>query len=195
VDIFKDTCDHNSTDSLELDRIKAKVLEVWSQLLSATYEKEYHDMNEDSDDFVTLEHYLDHNKLMFEGDEQPEDEVDTLLTMFEDMLDPQEELESISGDSKAPTYSGTSLSAHKESSKAPKGTYDATHASTKTPSDSEIKAKSSSYIEPTGKTLTTKIHEQSAPISIKSIEDILKVERERLLRLVAKRNKQFGVRI
>tara|TARA_R110000787_G_scaffold244038_1_gene349999 strand:+ start:196 stop:594 length:399 start_codon:yes stop_codon:yes gene_type:complete len=132
---------------------------------------------------------------MFEGDEQPEDEVDTLLTMFEDMLDPQEELESIGGDSKAPTYGGASLSAHKESSKTPKGTYDVTHASTKTPSDSETKAKSSFYIKPTGKTLISKTHERSTPISIKSIEDILKVEHERLLELVAKRNRQFGVRL
>ena len=196
MDIFEDTTHERPvSNSLEIDRIKAKVLSVWNQLMAATYDIEYKNKDQEDEDYMSLEEYMEDNKLTFAGEEEPETEIDSLLEMFENMLDPQEELEPIDSDAKAPTYGSTNLSSNKESLKVPEGSYQAEHVSTKTPKDAKDKSKSSSYIEPTGKTLTTKTHERSAPISIKSIEDILKVERERLLRLVAKRNKQFGVRL
>tara|TARA_R110001606_G_scaffold199819_1_gene347614 strand:+ start:1177 stop:1770 length:594 start_codon:yes stop_codon:yes gene_type:complete len=194
MDILKDSCEDDSTDSLELERIKAKVMEIWSKLLTVTYEKEYHEMNEDNDDYITLEHYLKHNKLMFEGDEQPEQEADSLLNMFENLLEPQEELEPIKSDSKAPTYGTTTISINKESNKVPKGTYNSEHSSTKTPNDSQTKANSSSYVKPKGKTPKSKEHEQSNP-NIKTLQSILDLEKEKLLEWIAKRNKKFGVKL
>ena len=197
MDIFEDTTHERPvSNSLEIDRIKAKVLSVWNQLVAATYDIEYKNKDQEDEDYMSLEEYMEDNKLTFAGEEEPETEIDSLLEMFENMLDPQEELEPIDNDAKAPTYGSTNLSSNKESLKVPEGSYQAEHVSTKTPKDAKDKLQATTYKEPeNGKKLTSKTHEQSAPISIKSIEDILKVERERLLRLVAKRNKQFGVRL
>ena len=197
MDIFSDTTEERPvSNSLEIDRIKAKVLAVWNQLMAATYDIEYKNKDEEDEDYMSLEEYMEDNKLTFAGEEEPETEIDSLLEMFENMLDPQEELEPIESDAKAPTYGSTNLPSHKESLKVPKGTYDADHVSTSIPKDSKEKLQTTKHEEPKeGKKLTSKTHEQSSPTSVQSLHDILKVEHERLLRLVAKRNKQFGVRL
>ena len=195
MDIFEDSTHEGSvSNSLEVDRIKAKVLAVWNQLMAATYEIEYKNQSEDDEDFVSLEEYMEDNKLTFAGEQEEQSEIDSLLEMFDDMLDPQEELEPIESEAKAPTYGSTTLPSHNESLKVPKGTYDGSHTSTSTPKDSKEELKATRYEEPEpGKKLISKTHEQSAPTSIKSFHDILKVEREKLLRLVAKNNKKYGV--
>jgi|TARA_R110000824_G_scaffold10610_1_gene46592 hypothetical protein len=197
MDIFEDSTHEGSvSNSLEVDRIKAKVLAVWNQLMAATYEIEYKNQSEDDEDFVSLEDYMEDNKLTFAGEEEetPESEIDVLLEMFDNMLDPQEELEPIESEAKAPTYGSTNLPSYNESLKVPKGTYDGSHASTSIPKDSKDKLKATKYEQPEpGKKLISKTHEVSSPTSIKSFHDILKVEREKLLRLVAKNNKKYGV--
>jgi len=197
MDIFEDSTHEGSvSNSLEVDRIKAKVLAVWNQLMAATYEIEYKNQSEDDEDFVSLESFMEDNKLTFAGEEEetPESEIDVLLEMFDNMLEPQEELEPVESEAKAPTYGSTTLPSHKESLKVPKGTYDGNHASTTTPKDSKEELKATRYEEPKeGKKLISKTHEVSSPTSIKSFHDILKVEREKLLRLVAKNNKKYGV--
>jgi len=195
MDIFKDSTHEGSvSNSLEIDRIKARVIGVWNQLMAATYEIEYKNQSSDDEDFVSLESFMEDNKLTFAGEEEDKSEIDSLLEMFDDMLDPKEELEPIESDAKAPTYGSTTLPSHKESLKVPKGTYDGNHASTTTPKDSKEELKATRYEEPEeGKKLISKTHEVSSPTSIKSFHDILKVEREKLLRLVAKNNKKYGV--
>ena len=197
MDIFEDSTHEGSvSNSLEVDRIKAKVLAVWNQLMAATYEIEYKNQSEDDEDFVSLESFMEDNKLTFanEEEETPESEIDVLLEMFDSMLESQEELEPIESDATAPTYGSTTLPSHKESLKVPKSTYDDNHASTTTPKDSKEELKTTRYVEPEkGKKLISKTHELSSPTSIKSFHDILKVEREKLLRLVAKNNKKYGV--
>ena len=195
MDIFEDSTHEGSvSNSLEVDRIKAKVLAVWNQLMAATYQIEYKNQSEDDEDFVSLESFMEDNKLTFAGEEEDKSEIDSLLEMFDDMLDPKEELEPIESDAKAPTYGSTTLPSHSESLKVPKGTYDGNHASTTTPKDSKEELKATRYEEPEeGKKLISKTHEVSSPTSIKSFHDILKVEREKLLRLVAKNNKKYGV--
>ena len=195
MDIFKDSTHESSvSNSLEIDRIKARVIGVWNQLMAATYEIEYKNQSSDDEDYVSLESFMEDNKLTFAGEQEEQSEIDSLLEMFDDMLDPQEELEPIESEAKAPTYGSTNLPSHNESLKVPKGTYDGSHTSTSTPKDSKEELKATRYEEPEpGKKLISKTHEQSAPTSIKSFHDILKVEREKLLRLVAKNNKKYGV--
>ena len=100
MDIFEDTCAHDSTSSIELDRIKDKIRSVWQQLIHASYEKEYKHQRDDDENYMTLEHYIEHNQLMFSGDEQPEDEVDDILKMLDEMLEPDEELEPVESNGK-----------------------------------------------------------------------------------------------
>jgi hypothetical protein len=195
MDIFKDSTHESSvSNSLEIDRIKARVISVWNQLMAATYEIEYKNQSSDDEDYVSLESFMEDNKLTFAGEQEEQSEIDSLLEMFDDMLDPQEELEPIESEAKAPTYGSTNLPSHNESLKVPKGTYDGSHASTSIPKDSKDELKATKYEEPEpGKKLISKTHEVSSPTSIKSFHDILKVEREKLLRLVAKNNKKYGV--
>ena len=194
MDIFKDSTHEGSvSNSLEVDRIKAKVLAVWNQLMAATYEIEYKNQSEDDEDFVSLESFLEDNKLSFAGEEEDKSEIDSLLEMFDDMLDPKEELEPIESNAKAPTYGSTTLPSHSESLKVPKGTYDGNHASTTTPKDSKEELQATRYVEPKeGKKLVSKTHEVSTP-TLQDLKDILKIERDKLLKTVAKNNKKYGV--
>mgnify|MGYP003116414318 FL=1 len=195
MDIFEDTCAHDSTSSIELDRIKDKIRSVWQQLIHASYEKEYKHQRDDDENYMTLEHYIEHNQLMFSGDEQPEDEVDDILKMLDEMLEPDEELEPVESNGKAPKYGSSSLKSNKESSTVPAGVYNIKHISTKTPSDKRSLAKSTTYdVSKGGKQLTSKTHQRSTG-STQSLDDILKIERERLLRLISKNNKKYGVKI
>jgi hypothetical protein len=196
MDIFKDsTHERPVSNALEIDRIKSKVISVWNQLMAATYEVEYKNQKNDDEDFVSLESFMEANQLKFAGEEEEESEIDSLLEMFDEMLDPKEELESIQSDTKAPTYKSTRLPSHKESSKVVGGTYDGNHASTATPKDSKEKLKATKYEQPQqSKKLTSKTHEKSTA-TLKDLNDILKIERERLLRLVAANNKKYGIRL
>jgi len=113
--------------------------------------------------------------------------------MFDSMLEPQEELEPIESDAKAPTYGSTTLPSHSESLKVPKGTYDGNHASTTTPKDSKEELQATRYVEPKeGKKLVSKTHEVSTP-TLQDLKDILKIERDKLLKTVAKNNRKYGV--
>ena len=194
MDIFKDSTHESSvSNSLEIDRIKARVIGVWNQLMAATYEIEYKNQSSDDEDYVSLESFMEDNKLTFAGEQEEQSEIDSLLEMFDDMLDPQEELEPIESDAKAPTYGSTTLSSHKESLKVPKGTYDGSHTSTSTPKDSKEELKATRYEEPEpGKKLISKTHEVSAP-TLQDLKDILKIERDKLLKTVAKNNRKYGV--
>ena len=194
MDIFKDSTHEGSvSNSLEIDRIKARVIGVWNQLMAATYEIEYKNQSSDDEDFVSLESFMEDNKLTFAGEEEEKSEIDSLLEMFDDMLDPKEELEPIESDAKAPTYGSTTLPSHSESLKVPKGTYDGNHASTTTPKDSKEELQATRYVEPKeGKKLVSKTHEVSAP-TLQDLKDILKIERDKLLKTVAKNNKKYGV--
>jgi len=194
MDIFKDSTHEGSvSNSLEIDRIKARVIGVWNQLMAATYEIEYKNQSSDDEDFVSLESFMEDNKLTFAGEEKDKSEIDSLLEMFDDMLDPKEELEPIESDAKAPTYGSTTLPSHSESLKVPKGTYDGNHASTTTPKDSTEELQATRYVEPKeGKKLVSKTHEVSTP-TLQDLKDILKIERDKLLKTVAKNNRKYGV--
>ena len=61
------------------------------------------------------------------------------------------ELESVSSDSKAPTYSGSQLKANNEKGKIEATTYESKHAMTKTPGDTKTSVKSSTYGVQSGK--------------------------------------------
>tara|TARA_R110000765_G_scaffold388896_1_gene481275 strand:+ start:29 stop:619 length:591 start_codon:yes stop_codon:yes gene_type:complete len=194
MDIFKDSTHESSvSNSLEIDRIKARVIGVWNQLMAATYEIEYKNQSSDDEDYVSLESFMEDNKLTFAGEQEEQSEIDSLLEMFDDMLDPKEELEPIESEAKAPTYGSTNLPSHNESLKVPKGTYDGSHTSTSTPKDSKEELKATRYEEPEpGKKLISKTHEVSAP-TLQDLKDILKIERDKLLKTVAKNNRKYGV--
>ena len=48
VDIFKNTTESDSTSLLEIDRFKAKIIEIWTKMLEETYAQYYDEDSEDS---------------------------------------------------------------------------------------------------------------------------------------------------
>ena len=130
-DILQDTA-----DNLELERFKQKLLQIWSTILEQTYTEE------DGD----YEQYCHNNALHF-GFEPAEDEseIDNLMEMLEDMLDPKEDLQEVNKSGKAPTYGGSQLKANNEGRKAPTTVYKETHVMTATPKDSRTNIRSGSY--------------------------------------------------
>ena len=197
VDIFKDTTKDEIVigDSLELDRIKAKIRSIWNQILVTMYESEHKSDDDIYECELSLEEYLKENALFFPNEERPENELDGLLDELDSIFDEKEQLEPVKSEGKAPDYKGKTLPAHKEGLKVEKTVYKEEHKQTKTPSDSKEVIKSRGYEKPSeGKEPKSKDHEKSQA-EIKSLLDILEVERKRLLKLVAKRNREFGVRL
>ena len=143
MDIFKDTCEEHTGTSLELERFKAKIREIWSRMLVETYKLNYDSEDEDS---MSEEEYIEHNALKFADEPEEETELDSLMDMLDGLLDPKEELDSVQSEGKAPTYSGGGLKSNNEKGKIEATVYEVNHKSTKTPSDSRSGGKGGSYV-------------------------------------------------
>jgi hypothetical protein len=148
VDIFKNTTGSDSTDLLEIDRFKAKILEIWSRMLKECYSHYYDEEDEDS---PSMDEFVESNALKFANDPEPETELDSLMNMLDGLMDEDEELESVQSEEKAPTYSGKQLASHNESNKKEKTDYEYNHKATKTPKEARSRSKGGSYVgTPTG---------------------------------------------
>ena len=137
MDIFSNTIEEPSDNFLEIDRFKAKFQQIWQMMLEATYEK-----YDNSD--MSLEEYLKTNELHFAHDPEPENELDDIMSMLDNLMD-DEDREDITSEAKAPTYGGKQLSAHNELKKMEKTSYEYNHKNTKTPSESSSGVKGGSY--------------------------------------------------
>ena len=139
MDIFKDSCDHDSVENLELERFKAKLREIWTRMLEETYAK-------NPVEGMDMEHYKEHNALKFADEPEMEDELDNLMAMLDELLDPKEELDGVKSEGKAPTYKGGGLKSNNEKGNIEATVYEVNHKSTKTPSDSRSGGKGGSYV-------------------------------------------------
>jgi len=142
VDIFKNTTESDSTSLLEIDRFKAKIMEIWTKMLEETYAQYY---DEDSEDSPSFAEFMEENALKFSDEPEPETELDSIMEMLEGLLEPDEELEEVKSDGKAPTYNGNGLKSHNEKGKTEATTYEFKSKTTKTPSDSRSGVKGGSY--------------------------------------------------
>ena len=182
MDIFKDTCEEYTGTSLELERFKAKIREIWSMMLAETYKLQYNSEDEES---MSEEEYMEHNALRFADEPEMEDELDNLMAMLDELLDPKEELDGVQSEGKAPTYKGGGLKSNNEKGKIEATVYEVNHKSTKTPSDSHSGIKGGSYEgTPSGKISQKKdarVIRSFSPIA-ESFKDELKslIERQRI---------------
>ena len=142
MDIFKNTTESDSTSYLEIDRFKAKIIEIWSMMLKETYAQYY---DEDSEDSPSMEEYMEQNALKFANESEPVSELDSLMDMLDGLLDPKEELDSVQSEGKAPTYNGGGLKSNNEKGKTEATVYEFKSKTTKTPSDSRSGIKGGSY--------------------------------------------------
>ena len=142
MDIFKNTTESDSTSLLEIDRFKAKIIEIWSRMLKETYAQYY---DEDSEDSPSFEEFMEENALKFSDEPEPESELDSIMEMLDSLMDSGEELEAVESDGKAPTYNGNGLKSHNEKGKKEATTYEFKSKTTKTPSDSRSGVKGGSY--------------------------------------------------
>ena len=142
MDIFKDSCEEHTGTSLELERFKAKIREIWSRMLVETYKLDYDSEDEDS---MSEEEYIEHNALRFADEPEEETELDSLMDMLDGLLDPKEELEEVESKGKAPTYKGSELKSNNEKGKTEATVYEFKSKTTKTPSDSRSGVKGGSY--------------------------------------------------
>jgi hypothetical protein len=133
---------------------------------------------------MSKEEYIEANSLRFADEPQEESEIDNLMAMLDDLLDPREELESVQSESKAPTYNGKQLSANNEKGKVESTSYEVKHASTKTPSDSKSTVKSSIYDTPT----TGKIASRKDSRVIRSFSPMAEKMKDELIALKLRQN-------
>ena len=142
MDIFKNTTESDSTSLLEIDRFKAKIIEIWSRMLKETYAQYY---DEDSEDSPSMEEFMEVNALKFSDEPEPETELDSIMEMLDTLMDSKEELEEVKSDGKAPTYKGSELKSNNEKGKTEATVYEFESKTTKTPSDSRSGVKGGSY--------------------------------------------------
>ena len=141
MDILKNTTESDSTSLLEIDRFKAKILEIWSMMLNETYSQYY----DDSEDSPSMAEFLEQNALKFSDEPEPESELDSIMEMLDSLMDSGEELEEVKSEGKAPTYKGSELKSNNEKGKTEATTYEFEGKNTKTPSDSRSGVKGGSY--------------------------------------------------
>ena len=189
MDIFKDTCEEHTGTSLELERFKAKIREIWSMMLAETYKLQYNSEDEES---MSEEEYMEHNALRFADEPEPESELDSIMEMLEGLLDPDEELESVQSEGKAPTYKGSGLKSNNEKGKTEATVYEFKSKTTKTPSDSRSGIKGGSYEgTPSGK-----ISKKKDDPVIRKYTPLIEEFRDELKRIAdAHRAKQLGERV
>ena len=142
MDIFKNTTESDSTSLLEIDRFKAKIIDIWSRMLKETYAQYY---DEDSEDSPSMEEFMEVNALKFSDEPEPENELDSLLDMLDGLMDDNDDLTEIQSDGKAPTYKGSLLKSNNEKSNIKGGTYNVINENTKSPIDSRSQIKTGSY--------------------------------------------------
>ena len=143
MDIFEDTIEKSDTSSLlEIDRFKARIMEIWSRMLEETYEQYY---NENDEDTPSIDEFREENALKFANDPEPETELDSLMDMLDGLMDSDEEHEDIKSEAKAPTYGGKQLKSNNEQSKTEATDYEYEHSSSKTPSESRSRVQGGSY--------------------------------------------------
>jgi hypothetical protein len=94
LDILQDTTEENIAVSLELDRLKAKLREVWHHALMSQYEQDKSQSNTE-EPMPELEEYLAMNALKFPGDSEEMSEEDELIKMLEEMTDSDEDLDPV----------------------------------------------------------------------------------------------------
>ena len=189
MDIFKDTCEEHTGTSLELERFKAKIREIWSMMLAETYKLQYNSEDEES---MSEEEYMEANALRFADEPEPESELDSIMEMLEGLLEPDEELESVQSEGKAPTYKGSGLKSNNEKGKTEATVYEFKSKTTKTPSDSRSGIKGGSYEgTPSGK-----ISKKKDDPVIRKYTPLIKEFRDELKRIAdAHRAKQLGERV
>jgi hypothetical protein len=143
VDIFEDTIEKSDTSSLlEIDRFKARIMEIWSRMLEETYEQYY---DENDEDTPSIDEFREENALKFANDPEPETELDSLMDMLDGLMDSDEEHEDIKSEAKAPTYGGKQLKSNNEQIKKEATDYEYEHASSKTPGESRSRVQGGSY--------------------------------------------------
>ena len=142
MDIFKNTAESDSTSYLEIDRFKAKIIDIWSRMLKETYAQYY---DEDSEDSPSMEEFMEVNALKFSDEPEPVSELDSIMEMLDSLMDSSEELEEVVSEGKAPTYNGSKLKSNNEKGKTEATTYEFKSKNTKTPSDSRSGGKGGSY--------------------------------------------------
>ena len=143
MDIFKNTVEESDTTSLlEIDRFKARIMEIWSKMLQETYEQYY---DENDEDTPSIDEFREENALKFANDPEPETELDSLMDMLDGLMESDEEHEDIKSEAKAPTYGGKQLKSNNETSKKEATNYEYEHASSKTPGESRSRVQGGSY--------------------------------------------------
>ncbi len=142
MDIFEDTTQSNTTSHLEIDRFKAKILEIWLRMLEETYGKHF---KEDDEDSPSREEFMEANALKFSDEPEPETEIDSLMDMLDGLLEDKDDLEEVKSEGKAPTYKRSELKSNNEKGKIEATVYEVKSKTTKTPSDSRSRVKGGSY--------------------------------------------------
>jgi hypothetical protein len=190
LDILEDSTEDEmpTHQSLELDRIKERLRSIWNQIVIA-HCKEMGVPEKDK------ESYIKEHSLYFAGDPEPEmSEVDNLVQILDQLLDPQEDLDRVPTKGKAPSYKGSELKANKERLPSRTSIYSVEHTTTSIPKDKKVKLPHSKHEEPKrGKEPKSNVHERSSSMSIRPIQELLEEERRKLLKIALRRNKEYGV--
>ena len=189
MDILKDTTESNTASLLEIDRFKAKIIEIWSRMLKEVYDQYY---DEDSEDSPSIDEFLEGNALKFSDEPEEETELDSLMEMLDSLMDEEDESEEIESEGKAPTYKGSELKSNKEKGKTEATVYEFKSKTTKTPGDSQSRVKGGSYEgTPSGKVSKKKddpVITKYSPL-IEEIKDELKSLADR--RRIGRRKQLF----
>ncbi len=176
--------------NLELEKLKKKIQQLYTDLVTKQFKQSHPGATQEQ-----LEAFLEENELEFKETESFDEEADGIDKLLELMVQ-DEDLDKVSDKTyaKADVESGKELKAKsKEKTTAPLTKALKDHiGGLFTPSDKRIKTNTKALKTPKGTIKQSAL--DPVKVDTKSIQDVWDAEREKLLVLVRKRNKEHGVK-
>jgi hypothetical protein len=175
---------------LELEKIKNKIKQLYTNLITQTYK-----LSNPTASPEDIQNFLELNELEFKGDgfEEESEDLESLL----ESLSKEDDLEEVKDKAyqKPDVENGKELkSKSKEKTTAPiTKAFDIQSGGLFKPKDKSTLPKTSALKIPTGKVQRSITDNPS--VNTLELKDIWEEERKKLLALVQKRNKEYGVRL
>ena len=174
---------------LELEKIKNKIEQLYNNLLVKTYKASNPSASPEE-----IQQFLETNKMEFKG-EGFEEEAEDLESIL-DQLVQTEELEEVKEKDyeKHDVQKGSKAKKVSEGRPAPKTlNIEVAQGGLFTPPDKKVKKVTKSLKTPTGK--ITRVIDDNPKIETKMLKEVWDEEREKLLALVRRLNKEHGIRL
>jgi len=184
-DGFEDT-----SYNMELEKIKNKIMGLYNELVVNTYRQSNPQATPEA-----IEEFLEENAIEFKGEDGFNEEADRIKNLLDLLTHEDDTDEAAERDYEKHDVAKGSVpkdKTHDRLFKAPTKPFDVAGGGLFNRKESQYRPSTKPLRTPTGS--IKRLIDDAPKVSTKSLEDVWNAEREKLLELVRKRNKEHGVK-